>query len=352
MEHMGFFNLTTFAAEQFLLADEHGADLLVLVAKATYRVEGRDRLVLDDQQVPIDPAGSYHGKPEASSLRNAPEASFGKLSTDIALVGHAHAPDGEPVTRLDVSLRVGPVQKLVRVFGDRRWRRPNLLRWRWGIERPRPFVKMPLLYERAFGGADLTPADPKHHERESRNPVGVGLIARGTRLKEPVALPNLEDPRRLIRSPSHRPAPSGFGFIAPHWQWRHQHAGTYDEKWQKSRLPLLPEDFDRQFLSTAHPDLTASGFLNGGELVEIVNASPRGRLAFPLPTDAPEGVVMMKDQTRHALAMNLDTVLTDTDEHRVYLVWRASLPVFKKVHDILWAKIQLVGSGKEDNRAS
>jgi hypothetical protein len=351
MEHMGFFNLTTFAAEQFLLADEQGADLLVLVAKATYRIEGRDRLVLDAEQIPVDPAGSFHGEPEASSLKNAPEASFVKLATDVAMIGHAHAPQGKPVTTLDVSLRVGPVRKTVRVFGDREWR-PGLLPGSKSMTGPKPFAKMPLVYERAFGGADLTPDDPGRHERDARNPVGVGLIAKASRTKEPVAAPNLEDPEALIRSASDRPVPAGFGFIAPHWESRLRYAGTYDDAWRKERLPLLPEDFDRHFFSAAHADLIAPGFLKGGEPVEVVNASPHGRLAFSLPTDAPEGVVMMKDQTRHALAMNLDTVVMDTDEHRAYLVWRGNLPVYKQVHDILWAKVQPTGSGKENSRAA
>jgi hypothetical protein len=288
----------------------------------------------------VDPAGTWNGKPDASSPRNAPEADFIKPATDVALLGHAHAPGGKPVARLDVSLRVGPVRKTVRVFGDRQWRR--FLLWR-SISAPKPFRSMPLTYERAFGGMDDTPGNPKHEEREARNPVGVGLLARGSQKKAPAPLPNLEDPKKPIRSPRHRPMPAGFGFVAAHWEPRLAYAGTYDATWQKKRMPLLPEDFDRRFFNAAHPDLVAPGYLEGGEKVEVVNASPRGRLAFRLPEEMPEAVVMMKDRTRHGLAMNLDTVTIDTDAHRVTLVWRASLPVHKQIHDVLWSKVQLVG---------
>jgi len=342
MAFEGFVNTSPYAAGPFLLADEQGADLLVLIAKGTWRIEGRDRLALEEEQAPIDPVGSYHGKPDASSLRNAPEADFIKPSTDIALFGHAHAPQGKPVAKLDVSLRVGSVRKIVRVFGDRQWRR--FLLWR-SISSPKAFRTMPLVYERAFGGTDDTPSNPKHEERETRNPVGVGLVARGSQRKGAAALPNLEDPKKPIRSPRHRPAPAGFGFIAAHWAPRLAYAGTYDAEWQKNRMPLLPEDFDRRFFHAAHPDLVTPEYLLGGEPVEIVNASPRGRLAFTLPEEAPEGAVMMKDGTRHAVAMNLDTVRIDTDEHRVSLIWRGHLPVQRQVHDIRWAKVQLATAG-------
>ena len=64
MDYMGFANLVPFPAQQVLLADETGVDLLTLIAKATYRIEGQNRLVLDDEQPAIDPAGEYYGDPQ------------------------------------------------------------------------------------------------------------------------------------------------------------------------------------------------------------------------------------------------------------------------------------------------
>jgi hypothetical protein len=338
VEFQGFINLTPFTAQPLLMADEGGSDLLVSVVKAGYRIEGTSTLVREEEQVPLRPAGVYNGDPARSSLKYAPEADFFKAATDVALIGHAHAPGGRPVAQLDVSLRVGAVGKTVRVFGDRHWVRPGRSDQIIG---PRPFTTMPLTYERAFGGADLTPTDPRRHEREARNPVGTGLAARDSRRTDPLALPNLEDPKFLILGPGDRPPPAGFGFVGPDWQWRARYAGTYDDRWQKARMPLLPEDFDRRFFNAAHPDLIAPGYLRGGETVSVFNASPRGALTFALPSGQPELVLMMKDGTRHALAMTLDTVTIDTDGHRVELVWRASQPIFKRLHQILWIKTQL-----------
>src|SRR5262249_33420529 len=156
-------------------------------------------------------------------------------------------------------------------------------------------------------------------------------------------LPNLEDPKHPLRSTKQRPSPAGFGFIAPHWEWRRRHAGTYDEGWTRDRMPLLPQDFDRRFFNAAHPDLISPGYLRGGEPVEVVNGSPRGGIALSLPHERLEGVVMMKDQTRHRVGMSLDTVVIDTDEHRLTLLWRGALPVYGQVHDLLWSKVQHSG---------
>lgn len=345
MAFLGFVNLTPYAAQPYLMTDENGGDLLVLVTKATYRIVGQDAVALEEEQPPPDAAGSSEGEPGQSSLRYAPEIDIFKPATDVALVGHAHAPGGGTVTQVDVTLRVGPLRKTVRVFGDRQWEtKGQTVR----ISEPKPFTSLPLVYERAFGGSDLTSPDPRHHERDGRNPVGIGLVAVESRRQRPLLLPNLEDPSTLISGMSDRPPPAGFGFIAPDWEWRLRYAGTYDDRWEKNRMPLLPEDFDRRFYNAAHPDLIANGYLTGGEPVEVGNASPGGHLAFTLPTERPEGVVMMKDTTSHPLAMNLDTVVIDTDGHRLTLLWRATFPVYRKIYDILSITSRLAGTAGEE----
>src|SRR5437763_15597642 len=100
---------------------------------------------------------------------------------------------------------------------------------------------MPLVYERAFGGADLPHKKQSAWGFEARNPVGRGLVSNPGRedLAE-VPLPNVEDPSALITRYQDRPAPAGFGFIAPGWEPRKKYAGTYDDAWLSGRCPLLP----------------------------------------------------------------------------------------------------------------
>src|SRR4029079_407151 len=111
-----------------------------------------------------------------------------------------------------------------------------------------PLMPTPLKYEKAFGGSDKTHADAKQWKFEPRNPVGTGLIGNSQRPDfTAVPLPNLEDPAALLSFYLETPAPAGFGFIAPTWEPRKRHAGTYDQTWQDTRCPLLPADFSPRF---------------------------------------------------------------------------------------------------------
>ncbi|WP_414640786.1 DUF2169 domain-containing protein [Archangium sp.] len=83
--------------------------LLVLVIKGTYAIGPRG-LQLAAEQAPLCLAGQHWGEPEKSSYRYEPECAFIKLTTDVVLVGHVHAPDKD-TRELLLSLRVGPVQK-------------------------------------------------------------------------------------------------------------------------------------------------------------------------------------------------------------------------------------------------
>jgi hypothetical protein len=207
---------------------------------------------------------------------------------------------------------------------------------------PEPFERMPLVYERAFGGWDRTNPDLKHHDFEPRNPVGVGFLSKKHGLvQEGMPLPNLENPYEPIQSPADRPTPAGFGYIGAHWQPRASFAGTYDASWERRRMPLLPDDFNARYYNAAHPGLALNGFLRGGEPVEVLNASSSGPLRFALPTAQPFGTVRTRDGETRRIGMALDTVILNADENQLMLIWRGSLSVHKRTHDIVWAKAQL-----------
>ena len=346
MQYLGFSNLTPFAAQSLLLADQQGRDMFTCVVKGTFQLElrGEGTLVaLADEQIPVCVDAIHYGDPASSSVKYESETALLKLGTDVVLIGHAHATGGR-ATYLDVSVSVGPARSIVRVFGDRVW---TTTAGRWTASDPVPFESMPLVYERAFGGTDLTSPDPAVQEFEPRNPVGVGFISKkyGT-LREGAPLPNLENPYEPIASPSDRPTPAGFGFVGPHWQPRASYAGTYDEAWQKKRMPLLPADFDNRYYNAAATGLALNGFLRGGEPVEIVNAAPRGVLRFQLPIFEPYATVRMKDGATHRFGTLLDTVIVNTDENRLFMVWRGSLPIQQRVHEMLWSKAELAPGGR------
>ena len=330
-------NQTDFAFEPAFLADENGVPLFVPIVKATYTYCGRGELTLADEQLAVNASGELNAG-EGSSYKYEPEIVFTKPATDVVLVGHAYA-DKTNQTEIDVGLRVGPVAKVVRVVGDR-YRVTS--KGFETISPPQPFEKIPLTYERAFGGWDRRHADPEKHSYDPRNPSGVGFGFPSNDTREPIRLPNIEDPSRLWQGWGDRPPPTGFGFTSPNWHPRSKLAGTYDKQWSETRKPLLPVDFDRRFFNAASAGLVAPGYLRGDEPVAIVNAVPEGKLHFDLPCgESPCCYTELKGHKHVVLKTCLDTVIVNTDESLLILIWRAHYSLRHGPEDVVRIKIDM-----------
>jgi hypothetical protein len=337
MKHPAVENLTPFAFEALFATDEEGQPLLVTVVKATYAIQPKNKLALADQQIAVSIGGECRGDPDQASYKYEPESAFVKPGTDVVLIGHAHAPTGE-TRELDVTLRVGSLNKVVRVSGDRCWRKTLSM---ISMSKPEPFDKIPLIWERSFGGWDRSHPDPEKHSFEPRNPVGVGYRSKRGAFEEDVALPNLEDPRRPLKNYGDTPPPTGFGFTSPSWQPRAAFAGTYDAQWTRQRMPLLPADFDRRFFNAAPADLIAPGFLRGDEPIVALNASPRGKIAFELPGIVPPrcAIGLAGRPTEH-VQTSLDTVMINADDDLLLMLWRGNLKLKRSWDDVLAIRIE------------
>jgi len=321
--------------------DAAGAEVLVVIVKGSWTICDGASLVPAEAQQPIHHAAVYAADSAVSSLIYDSDMVPEKPGIDCVLRGHAWAPTTN-TRELDVTFAVGPVRKTVKVFGERVWQK------RLGLcaaSKPVPFEKIPLSYERAFGGMDKSGDNAAEHEFCAENPVGVGFRARRSRLKvDGAALPNLEDPKSLLKKPSDRPKAAGFGMVAPAWQPRVRHAGTHDEHWRKYLSPLLPDDFDPRFYCAAAEGLTSAAFLQGDEEVLVENASPVGRLQLRLPGVRPR-VTLRRDLRRLDLSLDLDTVVVEPDEARLQLVWRGRHRIEGRLDDYHWIRIGLEGGG-------
>ena len=200
-------NRTPFAAERGWVSDRDGAEIWLVAVKATFDILPDGSTIPSKDQPPVLRVPEYHGEPGKSSIKYEADLILTKNTTDVIVIGHAHAPGGRAVKELDVGFRVGQVQKTLRVFGDRRW---GLM----GPTSPQLFTKMPLVYERAFGGVDNKSPHPER-DWDWRNPVGCGYATKKAHLDD-VPVPNIESPHRLISSCNDRPAPAGFGPMASH----------------------------------------------------------------------------------------------------------------------------------------
>ena len=123
--------------------------------------------------------------------------------------------------------------------------------------------------------------------------------------------------------------PAGFGFIAPSWQPRRGHAGTYDEAWAATRAPFLPRDFDPRFANAASAGLTFDEGLRGGEPIALDGVSREGPLRSVVPALRPRVEVIAAGK-REAPPVQLETLLLEPDERRMSLTWRAALRCDKR----------------------
>ena len=316
-------NKTPFATDIALLPNEHGVDSLYAIAKATFNIGSG--LSLADEQAPPQQADEYFTEPLESSLKAASDFHIGKPVTDIVVMGEACAREGQEVRVVDVSVQVANKKKSLRVFGDRVWQGGK-------ISTPELFSKIPIVYERAFGGQIVE--DGVCKAAVESNPVGCGFLeAHDNESVEGTKLPNIEAPEELITTPRDKPNPACFAYVAPNWAPRVSFAGTYDEHWRGKRAPFLPKDFNRRFLNMASEGLVVDKFLSGGEPVVIENMNPLGRIKFQLP------VINLKCRINFAgrlleLKPNLETVLIEPSELKLTLIWKSEFVYNKFAHKI------------------
>ncbi len=243
----------------------------------------------------------------------------------------AYAPQGTPVTELYVTAQVGKMKKALRVVGHRRWDRKSP----YEAGKPESFTVMPLTYDNAFGGVqhyrngnDVLP------DIFEKNPVGKGYLTKKGE-EASLVLPNLEMINRPLALPIDGYEPIALSAIARNWMPRRLYAGTYDQRWKDECFPLLPDDFDERYFQCA-PEDQQIDYPVGGEEVVLHNMMPgRAEVNFKLPRlDNLPVKVLTSDYEVHSLPVVVDTLYFEPDEKRFSVVWRASLPVKRRVQGI------------------
>lgn len=313
-------NTTPFAAAGILTRDIDGAELWVVAVKASFLIAPDGSTRIADAQEPIVDEPKYTGAPATSSLRADIDFLPHKTRTDVLLSGSAHQPRGRPAPIAEVHLAIGTLTKRLRVSGDRRWQRSGVSLAPSAAE---PFTTMSLTYENAFGGIDRDGSSATTLICEPRNPIGKGFVG-PSRSAVGVPLPNVEYIHEQIGSWKQRPRPAALGPIPPNWLPRSAFTGTFDERWEQHRLPLLPEDFDQRFHQCAPEDQQYPGFMRGDEPVSIRGMTFAPDLTFRLPRFAFDFITQVSRSTRHHAA-HLGTFAIDLHEMRASLTWCTSV---------------------------
>jgi hypothetical protein len=246
----------------------------------------------------------FSNRSPTASLQAASDLSPHRPRVDVTFAGHAYAPGGSACVssvRLAVFRGSALVDKTINVYGDRTYATAAA---------PRPFDRMPIVYERAYAVFD----DPSIAE----NPAGV-------------ATPNLVDPRDAKR-------PVGFGPISRYWPSRKRLLGAIDAhgldpffRGGAETHPEIPEAFDWRYFQSAPPDQQIDT-LHGDEWIVLDGLHPTSpRLASRLPSALAvarvHGRAGAGNGAGEPLLLIPDTVAIDGDRQSCDVVWRGSLAV-------------------------
>ncbi len=238
-----------------------------------------------------------------------------------------------------VRLMVGPpekryVDKKLYVFGDRKW---TLI----GASEPDMFSRMPIDYAHAFGGKDY-----------AQNPIGKGLVpVTGPTGAEFHPLPNVEDPRAVMKSKGDKPPPASF---AP-WDltWPHHFTkkmGSYTSDWVEKNGFALADDVDFSLFNVAAPDQRAPQFFPADEQFRVENMHPERRvLDGKLPGFKGRCLVRFAkkydaEQTFRDVPMRIDTIHLFPHRERAIIFFRGVIDV----HTMDGSDVELVVAAVED----
>ncbi|MBK8259656.1 MAG: DUF2169 domain-containing protein [Polyangiaceae bacterium] len=309
---MSLVNATRYFANALPFTAPNGQRVVVTLVKATFERNRAGEFVLAAKPSPVRLGeelwddNSPHG-----SVRYPSDLSCEKTGTDIVVVGSAISP--KPVTRLDLMVRVGAHEAPLVVFGPRVfYKSPRGV----AVGPPARFEEVPVVYEHAYGGmaADFGCAD-------ERNPAGRGVAHKITDLIDTPA-PQIEHPAFPHELATDDHPPAGYGAMRTHWLPRRSFAGTFDDTWRETRMPLLPVDYNPLFENVAHPSLQLSESPPAGTPISILGMSTAGPFQCEIP-DLKLVIHALRNGSKETVRPQIDLILIEPERGRVELLARA-----------------------------
>lgn len=170
------------------------------------------------------------------------------------------------VAQCEVTVRVGGLEKRLRITGDRHWNdgQPGVAQ---------PFETLALDWAHTYGGPEF--AD---------NPRGKGHSARPG---EPRPLPNLEPLGQSLQYPEQNATPISLGMLEAGWPPRYRLADDYDQRWFEEDYPGFSRHIDWRHFNTAQQDQWFDGLdeIPSGTAYELHHLHPeRAILSGHLPS--------------------------------------------------------------------
>ncbi|WP_136967376.1 DUF2169 domain-containing protein [Polyangium sorediatum] len=279
-----------------------GSHALTVVCKATFELGPGESPLAKTQEDPAQADVHWNDDPRRS-LRVASDLVPFKRRAEVLVLGHAFAPTAAPVTSVVARIAVGSIDKAIEVHADRAFTMDGR------IVVGEPFLKAPLVWERAAGGAN--------------NPSGIAPNAppdaRGFR-----PVPSLVPRGFTVRTPADSVPAMGFGPLAPASYPRASLLGRYASTWDPRTWNTRPlfEDFDGAYFNAAPTDQQLTEF-RGDETIVLEHLhSSHPRLTTKLAKVQPKVAVMRESGEAQEIRLRADTLCIDTDRALATLVWR------------------------------
>lgn len=336
---MLFRNWTPFPGLSFPVSGPDDHMFGVVMLKVSFEIVRNQPLRYAVHQEPLQFSDVYLAERGNSSLVCESDLVPYKPSADIIVNATAHAPGGRSLSEWRVRLLVGALQKELRVSGERYWSYQRSHGWR--LSSPEPCTQVDLIYDNAYGGFYRS----EHAVlRYKSNPIGRGYVPPEVFDDLPcdsvIPAPRIESTSDPIRELSRQYMPEGVRAISRTWSPRIDRTGTYDQHWQETRSPKLPDDFDDLFFQCAHPSLIQPGYMKGTEPVLLEGLDPEGPVSFSLPGLHFNTLATWCPHGSEQLPMHLDTLWIDVSKYQVVLTWRARFRIEKQVKsvDIFWSR--------------
>jgi len=340
---MDLLNATEMQAGYTMGMQPDGRESLVVAVKGTFTIpKNGEEPQIAEEQVPLIEADVFTGDPGFSASLYESDYPPRKPRCDVLLNGSAYAPGGKPVTKVPVSLKIGPISKSFHVVGNRFWKKGVVS---ISASHPKPFTVMPISYDKAFGGVDNTHKNPSKHKACLMNPIGVGFHDNlKTEFIEGKPLPNTEELNKRVTNPNGNYKPMAFGPVGRGWTSRYKLAGTYDQNWLDNIFPFLPADFNDAYYQSAPTDQQID-YLRGGENVVLSNLTPQGHTRFQIPQVVMPVAFFLKNGETHKTHGLADTLVLEPNIGRFTITWRASMPLKKNMFEVIQV---LTGEMPED----
>jgi len=235
---------------------------------------------------------------------------FYRGGVDLFVFGSARS--AKPVPRVDVTVEAGKEFKYsVAVFGDRVWTKAADGSVVPGA--PKPFTDMPLTLANAYGGADEWDELPVPYPA---NPVGKGYALDASSALGK-ALPNIENPKALIRKFGDHPDPVGVS--APPFPF-----GPRLQRTVEHYPNGIMKKLDANFFNAAFPDLVVPKFAVG-DRIRITGMTADRPIQFDVPLADVEVHLEIGERSR-TIPLPVDQVGVHVDREQVFVSYRLEFP--------------------------